>query len=194
MAAWREFRLWYAASPSPHDLFAFKTAYLVPALEKHGVEDFLVLDEPRFVLLRLGADDELANDIRLSLEESIKSGALFAELTLETWSPEADARNRILSARQRAKLPAEIPEGGWVIKGKRSDGKWIADSEDLDKQVAAFSTFISRVLGRFTKAYLKEMPYRVEDRWLMSLFLHLMLNSISIDQPQESETREFPYF
>ena len=37
------------------------------------------------------------------------------------------------------------------------------------------------------------MSYRVEDRWLTSLFLHLILDSISIWQKEEGESREFPY-
>ena len=81
-----------------------------------------------------------------------------------------------------------------MIQGKTPDGKWAAAPEDLDKQVVAFSTFMSKVVGKFTKAYLKEMPYRVEDRWLMSIFVHLILDSISIWQKEENESREFPYF
>ena len=80
-----------------------------------------------------------------------------------------------------------------MIKGKAKDGTWIVASEKLDKQVTAFSSFMCRVVGKFTKAYLKEMPYRVEDRWLMSVFLHLILDSISVWQKDENECREYPY-
>jgi len=193
MAKWREFRLWYAAVPNPDDLFAFKRACLLPILEKHRVEDFLLLDEPKFVLLRVEGEDRILKRIRLLLKQSIQPGSLFSRLTVKTWSPIADAKRRILDARQRAKVPAEIPEGGWMIQGKSPDGTWVAAPENLDKQVAAFSAFISRVAGKFTKAYLGEMPYRVGDRWLMSVFLHLILDSISTWQQEENESREFPY-
>lgn len=193
MAEWREFRLWYATTPDPNTLFAFKKAYLSPILEKHGIEDFLMLDQREFILLRVEVENETAKQIKLFLEESIQPGSLFSRVTVETWSPIVDARNRILAARERAKVPAEVPEGGWMIKGKNSEGKWVVVPENLDNQIAAFSTFMARVVGRFTKAYLKEMPYRVEDRWLTSLFLHLILDSISIWQKEENESREFPY-
>ena len=52
---------------------------------------------------------------------------------------------------------------------------------------------MTRVLGVFTERYLLEMPFRVEDRWLMSVFLHLMLDSISVWHLEEKEIREFPF-
>ena len=193
MQRWREFRFWYAGTLNPNDLFSFKRTYLIPVLEKFSIDDFLLLDEPKFILLRVEAEDALAKRIRSSLRDCIKSGTIFSKLTVAAWSPTADARKRILSARQRAKVPAEIPRGGWMIKGKAQDGTWIAAPENLDKQVTAFSSFMCRVAGKFTKAYLKEMPYRVENRWLMSLFLHLILDSISVWPTEENEIREFPY-
>jgi hypothetical protein len=193
MSKWREFRFWYVTTPKPNDIFVFKRDYLVPILEKYKIEDFLMLDEPEFLLLRVEVNDLLAKRIDSSLKEAIQSGSIFSKLTTEDWSPVADAKDRILSARQRANIPTEIPEGGWMIVDKDADGKWIAAPEGLERQVSAFSTFMSRVAGKFTKAYLKEMPYRVEDRWLMSVFIHLTLDSISVWQKQENESREFPY-
>jgi len=152
-----------------------------------------MLDEPEFLLLRVEVDDQSAKRIESLLKDAMQSESIFSKLTMEGWSPVANAKERILAARQRANVPAEIPEGGWMITGKAADGRWIAAPEDLDNQVSAFSAFMTRVAGKFTKAYLKEMPYRVEDRWLMSVFLHLALDSISVWQKQENESREFPY-
>lgn len=193
MPRWREFRFWYATTPKPDDLFTFKRDCLMPILEKHNIEDLIMLDEPEFLLLRVEVDDQLEKRIESSLKDTMQSELIFSKLTTEGWSPAVDARERILAARQRANVSAEIPVGGWMITGKTADGQWIAVPEDLDRQVSAFSTFMSRVVGKFTKAYLKEMPYRVEDRWLMSVFLHLALDSISVWQKQEKESREFPY-
>ncbi len=102
-----------------------------------------------------------------------------------------DARNRILSCKGRVGLARSAQ--GWKVSGKNESGKWVVASEDLNRQQIAFANFMARVAGKFTRAYLEEMPYRVEDRWLMSLFLHLMLDSISIWQKEESEAREFPF-
>lgn len=193
MGEWREFRLWYATTPDPDALFRFKRTKLLPVVQKYGIVNFLVLDEPEFVLLRVEAEEQVEKLIESSLKDCVQSTQLFGRVTVESWSPIADARSRILAARQRVGVPAEIPDGGWMIKGKTADGKWVPAPEDLDKQVEAFSTFISRVVGKFTKAYIEEMPYRVEDRWLTSVFLHLILDSISTWQREENESREFPY-
>lgn len=193
MREWREFRLWYAINPNPNDLYEFKRTNLLPIVEKYSIEDFLILDEPKFVLLRIEVENEVEKQIESSLRQCVSSTPLFSELTVGNWSPTTDAKDRIFTARKRAMVPLELPAGGWMIKGKASDGKWVASAEDLDRQVRAFSTFMSRVVGKFTKAYIKEMPYRVEDRWLTSVFLHLILDSISIWQKEEDESREFPY-
>jgi hypothetical protein len=193
MTEWHEFRLWRNINPNPDGVFAFKKEQLLPILEKHGIEDFLMLDEPKFVLLRIDVSGESSKQIRSDLEKAIQTGPLFSKVTVESWSPIDDARDRILAARERAKLPIEIPQGGWMVKGKKPDGSWVVMPADLEKQAAAFSIFMSKVAGKFTKAYLKEMPYRVEDRWLMSVFVHLLLDSISTWQQEENEIREFPY-
>jgi len=193
MAEWHEFGLWYAINPNPSDIFAFKKTHLLQMLERYGVEDFIMLDEPEFVVLRIDVNGESAKRIFADLEETIQMEPLFSRVTMGSWSPITDARNRILAARERAKIPAEIPSAGWMIKGKTPNGKWEAAPENLDKQVEAFSVFMSKVLSKFANAYIKEMPYRVEDRWLMSVFLHLTLDSISTWQPEENEIREFPY-
>ncbi|MFC2001414.1 hypothetical protein ACFLUZ_02790 [Chloroflexota bacterium] len=202
MAAWHEFGLWYvdASNPNADDIFAFKKIHLLPMLERYGMEDFLMLDEDKFMVLRIDTNGEYAKRIFSDLEDSIQTGRPFSRVTMGSWSPITDAKNRILSAREEVKkLPeiqglSEIPPGGWMIKGKTPNGKWEATSEDLDKQAEAFSIFMSKVVGKFTKAYLKEMPYRVENRWLMSVFLHLILHSISTSTClEEAEIREFPY-
>jgi|GEM_PF-5334599 len=193
MAEWHEFRLWWGINPNQDDVFAFKQKHVLPILEEYGVEDFLMLDEPKFVLLRIDVNSKSAKQIYSDIEKAIQSEPLFSKVTVESWSPTEDARNRILTAKEKMKILADIP-GGWMIKGKDSDGKWVAMPEDLDKQVAAFSIFMSKVAGKFTKAYLKEMPYRVEDRWLMSVFIHLLLDSISTWKPEEKEIREFCYY
>ncbi|MHC3130040.1 MAG: hypothetical protein IBV52_08215 [Candidatus Bathyarchaeota archaeon] len=63
----------------------------------------------------------------------------------------------------------------------------------MDLKKKEFAVFMTKVVGKFTRAYVKEMPRIVKDRWLLSVLLHLLLNSISVDKVQEKETREFPY-
>jgi hypothetical protein len=213
MAEWYEFRLWWDTNRKYDNVFTFinyvftfKKKCILAVLDKYGIDDFLMLDEPGFVLLRVNVSKQCSNQILEYFEEQIKTEPLVSKVTLDVWSPTEDAKNRILEARKRAEkisqdpeVPMEIqgleeiPLGGWMINGRTPDGKWKAEAEKLDKQIEAFSIFMTKVVGNFTKAYIKEMPYRVEDRWLMSVFIHLLLDSISIGHTEEYEMRGFPF-
>ena len=98
-----------------------------------------------------------------------------------------EARERV---RQRVRVSFEgVPEGGWKIETYLED-RWIAKPDDLNLKIEKFARFMSKVVGKFTRAYLEEIPERVDDRWLLSVFIHLLLHSIS-EQRSEIEIRQF---
>ena len=190
---WLEFRIWYGEKLDRDKLYALRKA-LLPILNRHKIENFLVLNEPNFVVFRVEVDEDIMNDIKKSLQSIIyQSENAFSRVTVDKWFPEQDAKNRILGAAQRAGL--ELEEGkGWMIKGRDSlEQRWIPAEDDLELKITEFSIFMKKVVGKFTRAYIEEMPRSIEDRWLLSVLLHLLLNSISINQIQEKEIREFPY-
>jgi hypothetical protein len=192
MNDWYELRFWYADSPRPLALYEFKRDALLPVLQEYGIPGFLILDEPEFMLLRIETDNQASDAIKVHFEENLPSH--FSKVTVNAWSPTDDARNRILSAKRRLPgLPLPDDDSGWKVQGKNTSGIWIVSPQNLDKQVEAFTRFMTRVLGTFTERYLLEMPFKVEDRWLMSVFLHLMFDSISVWQTEEKEIREFPF-
>ena len=168
---------------------------LLPILDKYNIDDFLILDEGRFFLLRVELDNETAKDLKKDLDDVVNESSDFDNVTVESWSPENDAKRRILGARERAKQMGisfeGISEGGWKIETRRG-GRWIAKSDDLNLKTEKFARFMTKVVGKFTRAYLEETPERVDDRWLLSVFIHLLLHSIS-EQQFEKETRAFPW-
>lgn len=174
-------------------LFRFKKE-LLPVLDKYGIKDFLILDEGDYFLLRVELDDKTVEDFKEELDKLVAKTSDFTDVKLETWSPEGDAKRRILGARGRAIERGvsfeEIPEGGWKIESWRDD-RWIVEPDDLDEKIEKFARFMTRVIGKFTRAYLEEIPERVDDRWLLSVFIHLLLHSIS-EQRFERQTRAFP--
>jgi len=191
MDEWKELRFWYAGDVSSTDLYAFKREVLLPALEAHAIDQFLCLDQAAFMLLRTCGTVEILDGLFKRFEDDLPE--LFSKVSQESWSPEVDARDRIQAAKQFLSADDYIlAQEGWKILG-RKDNEWLVAVEDLDRQVDAFSIFMSDVLGRFTKLYIENMPYMVEDRWLLSVFMHLMLDSISVWQEKEAEVREFPY-
>jgi hypothetical protein len=190
---WLEFRIWYGRKLDRKKLYDLRKS-LITVLDEHEIKDFLILNEPKFVLLRIQAEE----GVRLDLEKAIKglierSEDAFSNVTIEKWPPEEDARNRILSAAQR--LGLKLEEGkGWMIAGREPLNRlWVPVEDDLDLKVKEFAIFMTKVVGQFTRAYVENMPRQIEDRWLLSVFVHLLLNSISLDQIQEDEVRAFPY-
>jgi hypothetical protein len=176
-------------------LFHFKKR-LLPILGKYHVEDFLMLDEGKFFLLRVEADDETARKMKESFDSLVQGNSDFEEVVQATWDPENNARTRILDARKSAKEGLRIsfggiPEGGWKIE-TWCEGHWVAKPDDLSLETEKFAKFMSKVVGKFTRAYLEEIPERVDDRWLLSVFVHLLLHSVS-EQRFEKETRAFPW-
>ncbi len=104
---------------------------------------------------------------------------------------------RPLEAKVRAKdrFPDIVfPDGesGWQVEGKDAQGRWVVSPDDLDKEIATFSAFMTGVVGKFTEAFLAEVPERVSNRWLMSVLVHLMLNSVTTMHSEEPGIREFP--
>jgi hypothetical protein len=176
-------------------LFHFKKS-LLPILDKYCVEDFLILDEGKYFLLRVEVSDETANKMKEDFDGLVYGNSDFDKVVPTTWEPENDARTRILGARERAiqglRISFEgIPEGGWKIE-TWCEGRWIAKPDDLSLKTEKFAKFMSKVVGKFTRAYLEEIPERVDDRWLLSVFIHLFLHSVS-EQRFERETRAFPW-
>lgn len=203
MKKWCEIQICYSEAfrgqPDWSDTYKLKRECLLTILDKYGIENFLTLDEPDFVLFRVEIDDSILGQIVADIKEFIGKGSRFSSVNTADWSPEVDARARILSAKQRAVemgvvFPEGVPDGGWKILGFEQTGnKWHAGSDDLERKVAEFSRFMARVNGHFTRAYLAEIEKVIDDPWMLSVFVHLLLDSISIWQNTENMARAFPF-
>jgi hypothetical protein len=175
-------------------LFRFKKGLLL-TLDKNGINYFLLLDEGDYFLLRVEVNNETAESLKKEFDGLVGGSPDFDDVTVTNWLPEDDAKKRILDARERSKQRGisfqGIPEGGWKIEAW--DGaQWVAKLDDLEMKADKFARFMSKVAGKFTRAYLEEISERVDDRWLLSVFIHLLLHSVS-EQRFEEETRAFPW-
>ncbi len=192
MDKWKELRFWYADKVSRGSLYAYKSDVILPVLDEFGITKFLFLDQNKYLPLRVYCSESALDELFTRFDGDLPS--MFTHLSEEAWSPTSDSEDRIVSAKRILSGDDVLFEDvGWKILGKGEHGQWLMDVEDLDKQVEAFSTFMTDVLGVFTKQYIESMPYMVEDRWMLSVFVHLMLDSISVWQDAENEVREFPY-
>ena len=193
-------------------LYKIKHEVILTILDRHGIEEFIMLDEIGygFILLRINVTKDEAETIMKEIINYLRSKPNYSkyfdftkEPKIIEWSPESDARNRILSAAERVGLQLP-PRKGWKAVGIkdykielglwphfRLEPQWEYAYEDLDLKVEVFTKFMTKVLSKFTREFLREIPEYIDDRWLMSLFIHLLLNSISIWH--EAEVRMFPY-
>ena len=191
---WTEFRLWYGEKIDIQKLYNLRKL-LLPILDEHKIEYFLVLNEPKFVLFRVEVEEDIKKEIKKSLDEIVKqSEGTFSKVTDEKWNPEKDALDRIIGASKRIGLKLE--EGkGWMIVGREPlNQNFVVAIDDLDMKIKEFSTFMTRVAGKFTRAYFEQMPRRIIDKWMLSVLFHLLINSLSYNQIEENEIRKCPYF
>lgn len=189
---WKEFRFWYGENKDIKYHYKLRKIVL-DILEKYEISDPLILGEPNFVLVRIEIDGKIAEKIKDEFTEALilLEGA-FSKTSLESWDAEEDARNRILSTAKKLKF--KLDDGkGWSIIGKDPvNNYWIPIEDNPEIKTKEFAIFMTKVVGKFTKAFIKEMPRRIDDRWLLSVMIHLLLNSITIHLQQEREIREFP--
>jgi hypothetical protein len=59
---------------------------LLPILDEHNAEDFLILDEDRFFLLRVELYPEAADALRGDVDRLVDESSDFDKVTVESWS------------------------------------------------------------------------------------------------------------
>jgi len=174
---WFEIRICYSdefkARPNWRHTYQLKRGCLLPILDECELQNFLILDEPEFVLFRIEVEEEIIEGIEGEVYSFVENNPNFSTLNVGDWSPEADARARILSAKQRTAEGGVfffegIPDAGWKILGRGSINEyWVSGPDDLERKVEEFSKFMANVVGPFTKAYISEVPDGVDDPWML---------------------------
>ena len=119
---------------------------------------------------------------------------MFKNISLEDWNPINDARKRILDANNKIG-PKLTDDKTWRVFGKDySNDKWKLIEEDIELKIKDFEIIMTKIIGKFTKSYIENMPRMLDDRWLLSVMIHLLLNSISLNNYEEKEIREYNYW
>jgi hypothetical protein len=115
----------------------------------------------------------------------------------DNWDPRTDAMNRIESARQRIErelIGHEIYRE-WTVDGKTGN-LWLVTRGDYARKLDQLATVFGRIVGQLTKVFYKNLPEKPKDMWLMSILLHLFINSLDYGGPdppsEEAFMREFP--
>jgi len=202
MNKWQEFRLIITHEAKrkvwPKDNYDLIRSSLLPIINQIDLEEFLILNyfqpgREDLIRFRVPAETQILQIVKEHLD-NLKIKGIIHDYEEEVWEPAKDASNRINSAKAKLEqgFKTRIETTGWQIVGK-TNSQWMISSIDYGKKLSDFNTILTRVVGRCTKAFIEELGERPIDRWLMSLFIHLLLNSICCSKVEEREIRDFPY-
>lgn len=191
---WKEFRLTITDPPSYKGHFELIKNHLIPFIEKIGVRFWVTnyFDQTRdYILLRVEVNK---NELKLTedfLKELENQKIIVRYDPPKDWNPKNDARNRIISASRELGLPSDI---AFKIQGPYLLNQKIA----LEERVDQLGLIFSEAVGSCTKVLYKTLKSKPTDPWMMSLFIHLILNSIDINGPtppcEETNIRYMPVY
>lgn len=207
---WYEFKLFFSDASQTRDWtrenYDFIRSNILPIIMKVGIVNFQMLNYFNSTkgedLIRFRVEASPA--ILIKVEDEIgrmKQEGRIRDYSKESYDPRRDAERRIESVRRKLEtsLGKAVSEN-WKIVGLR-DGKLIVDESDATayaKKVEAFEAFLCRILGKWTKLFVEEIDSKPDDKWLASLFVHLMMNSIAYSGPdypsEEDAIRKTPAY
>ena len=203
---WVEYRLIFSDASVNRDWvkdnYIFIKESLIPLVDKLCINSFHVLnyfDQSKgedFIRFRVDVSPEVKAQIENELY-TLKKQTLIQDFTQHAHNPRQDAEQRIKKVHKYLEVFAkrQVKEN-WTIVGI-NEGTPIfheKNEKELNEKLDAFESFLSHVLGQWTKTFVKEMKSKPEDMWLISVFVHLALNSITCHQGQESAIRNIPYW
>jgi hypothetical protein len=206
--SWYEFSLYFSDASKSRNW----TQENYDFIKKHVLPTVVKIDIPNFHILNYFDSSKGYDCIRFRVEAStaiiekvdfeidrLKQEGLVQSYTKESFNPRQNAEIRIESARKKLEGMLGRPlSNNWKIVGFRDNNMVIdeSDTSEYTKKVDAFEAFLNRVLGKWTKLFVEEMDVKPKDKWLFSLFIHLMINSLAYSSPnidsEEHTMRKIP--
>jgi len=197
---WKEFRLYLSEPPRGTEHYAFIREILFPYVEQNSIQNFLILNyrDPQcdMIRFRIETTEEGFENARTFLNGLVTANRI-VRFEEENWDPRTDATNRIEGAQRRIErglVGHEIYQE-WIVSGKTGN-LWMISRGDYARKVDQLTTLFGKVVGQMTKIFYKNFEEKPADIWLMSILLHLVINSLDYSGPdppsEETFIREFP--
>jgi len=146
------------------------------------------------ILFRVKVNEAQLNIVKDFLEGLVYRSLLVRYYHPSNWTPSGDAESRIdgLSKKVRGFNP-----NTHRIEAFTSRGLGCAPDSNIDERKEQLSALYES-LGECTKAIYTRLPSKPKDKWIMSLFIHLLLNSLDFSGPdegtEESNIRHIPVY
>ena len=191
VTGWKQFTLTITDPPSHSEHFKLVKDHLIPFVEKTGVRCWVTnYRDPSqdSIFFRVKVDRKEMELTQRFLDELVNRREI-VRWDLGDWNPEEDARNRIASASQKLGLPRSV--------AFKMQGPYIVNQEiAFDERVEQLRLIFAEAVGSCTKVLYKALKSKPTDPWMMSVFIHLILNSIDVSGPtppcEESSVRYMP--
>lgn len=194
---WRQFKLVVTDPPRYTGHFRLIKNELVPFTKKNSFSFWVTNyhDETSdFILFRIKSTAGQLRSIQNFLED-LKRRRLIVGWEPSNWDPRSDAVNRIEGLRR---FPGFDPNTN-VIVGYNSLNDIIEISLDTNiEERRTQLTALFETVGECTRAIYSRLGGKPKDLWAMSLFIHLVLNSLDFSGPdspsEEHKIRNIPVF
>ena len=194
MTVWKEFKLLVTDPPKYAGHFEMIKRELIPFVDKHSFAFWITNyfnSTSDFILFRIKCEQDQTKLMENFLDD-LKKRHLIADWKLSTWDSRKDAQNRIDKLHRIGFDPNKNRIAGFNTSNNKiviSPDKNVGERQ---KQLAS----LFEALGECTKAVYSHLGTKPRDLWIMSVFIHLLLNSIDYSGPnpgtEENWIRNIP--
>lgn len=143
-----------------------------------------------FILFRVKTNEKKLDLARKLLQELERQKEIVSWKEDE-WEPKEDAKTRIVSASKKLGLPSNV---AFRVMGPCMFNQKVA----VEERVKQLESIFTKAVGSCTKALYEALDSKPTDPWMISLFIHLILNSLDINGPtapsEESSIRYMPVY
>lgn len=192
--AWTQFKLIVTNPASYTEHFGLIKEELIPFVEENSLS-FWVTNyynaAEDFILFRVKLLESQKEGVQNFLD-ALKRRNLIADWQESSWDPSIDAQTRIANLKRFNFDPKanRITD----LNGKNISTCPDHNIEERQRQL----TSLFEALGECTRAIYRHLENKPQDLWIMSVFIHLLLNSIDYSGPdpssEEYRIRKIPPF
>jgi len=186
-STWKEFKLIVTDPPRYAGHFGLIKNELVPFIDKHSLPFWITNYHNAtndFIIFRAKCEKRQSKLVADFLG-NLKKEHLITDFQSSSWNPGDDARNRIDNLRRLG----FDPHANMIIGHNGSSIIIFPDSNIGERQEQLSSLF--EVLGECTKVVYKHLKTKPKDLWIVSVFVHLLLNSIDYSGPDAPSEEDY---
>lgn len=196
ISVWKEYKLTITDPPNHKDHFDLIKDELIPFIDKYCLPFWITNywnQNEDYILFRVKGDQKELSSVK-SFLNGLKNKGLIVRFKPKPWDPRMDAQNRIKGLSN--KIPLFDPKTHRIDNYSSNTLFTIKDPNFKERKEQLTNLFES--LGECTKAIYTHLKSKPNDKWIMSLFIHLLLNSLDYSGPNyssdEYQIRQMPVY